>query len=93
MPEFVTDDVHQDPYPSRIAMEAAVELEIHSAIGRIQTQTVGKVIQRAVDKAVEHHRTALRNAKEYVEAQPRDEVSSNVLAIIDGVLTSPDYVP
>jgi hypothetical protein len=46
------NEVHKDPYPSRIAMEAAVELEIHAALGRVQTQTVGKVIQRAIDKAL-----------------------------------------
>lgn len=51
-------EVHEDPYPSRFAMEAAVELEIHSAIGRVQTQTVGKVIQRAIDKAVAAERSA-----------------------------------
>lgn len=42
----------QDPYPSRFAMEAAVELEIHSALGHVQTQTIGKLIQRAIDKAL-----------------------------------------
>ena len=46
------DDPSKDPYPSRFAMEAAVELEIHAAVGRVQTQTVGKVIQRAIDKAI-----------------------------------------
>jgi S-ribosylhomocysteine lyase LuxS involved in autoinducer biosynthesis len=46
------DDVHADPYPSRIAMEAAVELEVCGALGRVQTQTIGKVVQRAIDKAV-----------------------------------------
>lgn len=51
-PEFVTDDIHNDQYPSRLAMEAAVELEICAAIGRIQTQTIGKVIQRAINKAL-----------------------------------------
>ena len=45
-------EVHEDPYPSRFAMEAAVELEIHAALGRVQTQTIGKVIQRAIDKAL-----------------------------------------
>lgn len=45
-------EVHEAPYPSRFAMEAAVELEVHAALGRVQTQTVGKVIQRAIDKAV-----------------------------------------
>jgi hypothetical protein len=38
-------------------------------------------------------RVALNNAKEYVESQTPNEVTSNVLAIINGVLTSPDYVP
>lgn len=45
-------EVHEDPYPSKFAMEAAVELEIHAALGRVQTQTVGKVVQRAIDKAM-----------------------------------------
>lgn len=45
-------EVHEDPYPSRFAMEAAVELEVHSALGRVQTQTIGKVIQRAINKAL-----------------------------------------
>lgn len=45
-------DVHNDPYPSRFAMEAAVELEINTALGCVQTQTIGKVIQRAIDKAL-----------------------------------------
>ena len=36
-------------------MEAAVELEVHAAVGRIQTQTVGKIIQRAIDKALKAH--------------------------------------
>lgn len=44
--------VHEDPYPSKFAMEAAVELEVHACLGRVQTQTVGKVIQRAIDKAL-----------------------------------------
>lgn len=44
--------VHEDPYPSRIAMEAAMNLEIHSALGRVQTQTIGKVIQRAINAAL-----------------------------------------
>lgn len=48
----VMEAVHEDPYPSRVAMEAAVELEVHSALGRVQTQTIGKVIQRAIDKAL-----------------------------------------
>ena len=46
------DDPSNDPYPSQIAMEAAVELEVHNALGRVQTQTIGKVIQRAIDKAL-----------------------------------------
>ena len=45
-------EVHEDPYPPRIAMEAAVELEVHAALGRVQTQTIGKVIQRAINKAL-----------------------------------------
>lgn len=49
-------EVHEDPYPSRFAMEAAVELEIHSALGCVQTQTIGKVIQRAIDKALKFER-------------------------------------
>lgn len=44
--------VHDDPYPSQFAMEAAVELEVHACLGRVQTQTVGKVIQRAINKAL-----------------------------------------
>lgn len=44
-------EVHNDPYPSQPAMEAAVELEVHACLGRVQTQTVGKVIQRAIDKS------------------------------------------
>lgn len=50
-PGTVAAEVHDDPYPpSKFAMEAAVELEVHAALGRIQTQTVGKIIQRAIDK-------------------------------------------
>lgn len=48
-------EVHEDPYPSRFAMAAAVELEVHAALGRVQTQTVGKVIQRAIDAALKAH--------------------------------------
>ena len=44
--------VHEDPYPSQFAMEAAIELEVHAALGRVQTQTVGKIIQRAIYKAI-----------------------------------------
>lgn len=47
--------VHEDPYPSRIAMEAAVELEVCAALGYVQTQTIGKVIQRAINKAINQH--------------------------------------
>lgn len=52
MSEFVTEDVHKDAYPSAIAMAAAVELEAAACLGRVQTQTIGKVIQRAIDKAL-----------------------------------------
>lgn len=45
-------DAHLDDYPSRFAMEAAVELEVHSCLGNVQTQTLGKVIQRAIDRAL-----------------------------------------
>lgn len=55
-------EVHEDPYPSKFAMEAAVELEIHAALGRVQTQTVGKVIQRAIDKALKAHGVDNANA-------------------------------
>lgn len=48
--------VHEDPYPSRFAMEAAVELEVHACLGRVQTQTVGKVIQRAIDNAIKSYK-------------------------------------
>ena len=47
--------VHEDPYPSKIAMDAAVQLEVHSALGRVQTQTIGKIIQRAIDRAISQH--------------------------------------
>lgn len=49
---YGTDDVGKDGYPSGAAMEAAVELEVHAALGRVQTATVGKIIQRAIDKAI-----------------------------------------
>lgn len=52
MNQYATDDVHTEPYPSKIAMAAAVELEIEVTLGRVQTQTIGKVIQRAIDKAL-----------------------------------------
>jgi hypothetical protein len=58
MAEFVTDDVHKDVYPSEIAMAAAVELEISACLGRVQTQTIGKVIQRAIDKALKANAAA-----------------------------------
>lgn len=29
-----------------------MELEINAALGRVQTQTIGKIIQRAIDKAM-----------------------------------------
>ena len=44
--------VHEDPYPSKIAMDAAVQLEVHCALGNVQTQTIGKIIQRAIERAV-----------------------------------------
>lgn len=50
-PNTMDRPVHEDPYPSKIAMEAAVELEVHSALGRVQTQTIGKIIQRAIERA------------------------------------------
>lgn len=42
---------------------------------------------------IERLRAALHNAKDALSAQVQTEVTSNALAIIDGVLTSPDYVP
>ena len=50
--EKLVVEMHKDPYPSRFAMEAAVELEVHAALGHVQTKTVGKVIQRAIDDAM-----------------------------------------
>lgn len=46
--------VHEDPYPTRFAMDAAVELEVNACLGRVQTQTIGKVIQRAINRALAH---------------------------------------
>jgi hypothetical protein len=40
------------PYPSLEAMMAAVELEIHSALGRVQTVVIGQMIQKAIDAAM-----------------------------------------
>jgi hypothetical protein len=51
------DDVHGDPYPSEVAMETAVAMEVMACLGRVQTQTIGKMIQRAIDE------TILRNAE------------------------------
>jgi len=44
--------VDEDRYPSKFAMEAAVELEVHAALGRVQTQVIGEIIQRAINKAL-----------------------------------------
>jgi hypothetical protein len=51
-------DASADNYPSQFAMEGAVELEVYNALGRVQTQTIGKVIQRAIDKALNAKATA-----------------------------------
>jgi len=53
------NDVHDDPYPSQIAMETAVAMEVSRALGRVQTQTIGKMIQRAIDAAIEQHEARL----------------------------------
>lgn len=42
---------------------------------------------------IDRHRIALRNAKTCIEAQTQNASTANALAIIDGVLGSPDYVP
>lgn len=39
-------------YPSTEAMIAAVELEIHAALGRVQTIVIGQIVQKAVDAAL-----------------------------------------
>jgi hypothetical protein len=41
-------DVDQPDYPSREAMMSAVELEIHAALGQVQTVVIGQLIQKAV---------------------------------------------
>lgn len=41
-----------DNYPSRAAMEAAVEIEINLAIGSVQTIVLGRIIQKAIDAAL-----------------------------------------
>jgi hypothetical protein len=43
-------------------MEAAVELEVAAAIGCVQTQTIGKIIQRAINKALKAHGVDIENA-------------------------------
>ena len=43
-------------YPSVEAMKAAVELEIHAALGRVQTIVIGGMIQKAIDAAIAHQR-------------------------------------
>ena len=65
---FGMDDIHLSPYPSQTAMAAAVELEVHAALGQVQTQTIGKVIQNAIDKAIEKYD---RNLKDEVKPCPR----------------------
>lgn len=40
------------PYPSVDAMKAAVELEIRSALGTVQTVVIGQMIQKAIDAAL-----------------------------------------
>jgi hypothetical protein len=39
-------------YPSAEAMKAAVELEIHAALGKVQTITIGAMIQKAIDASL-----------------------------------------
>lgn len=39
-------------YPSTDAMKAAVELEIHAALGYVDTVTIGRMIQKAIDAAL-----------------------------------------
>jgi hypothetical protein len=38
-------------HPSKEAMMAAVELEIEAAIGKVQTRTIGRIIQKVIDAA------------------------------------------
>ena len=45
-----------DDYPSMLAMKYAVEMEIVNALGRVQTQTLGKIIQRAINDALTSHK-------------------------------------
>lgn len=40
------------PEASKIAMEAAIELEVKGCIGRVTTRAIGEAIQEAIDKAV-----------------------------------------
>lgn len=42
----------ENAYPSVTAMKAAVELEIHAALGSVQTAAIGRMIQSAIDAAV-----------------------------------------
>ena len=39
----------ENNYPSIEAMKAAVELEIHAALGTVQTVVIGRMIQKAID--------------------------------------------
>ena len=49
---LLIEGVHGDDYPSMLAMKYAVEMEIVNALGRVQTQTLGKIIQRAINDAL-----------------------------------------
>lgn len=55
-----TGPVEDDPYPSQIAMEAAVHLEVEHCLGLTTTVVVGKVIQRAIDTALASAKGAIK---------------------------------
>jgi hypothetical protein len=49
--EPATPAVDGEVYPSVEAMMSAVELEIHAALGQVQTVVIGRMIQKAIDAA------------------------------------------
>lgn len=50
-------------YPSIAAMKSAVELEIHAALGRVQTVVIGQMIQKAIDAETASLRDQINGAK------------------------------
>ena len=63
--------------------------------GPVQPAWVDSIIDllpKAADK-IERQQSALQTAKSYIDAQPLDETTANILAIVNGVLDSDEYVP